>query len=280
MNFVWSGHWSETIRSALYQDIGRGDITTNSIVSAGQKAEAVLVAREDLVVCGLPVMAEVFSLLDRRIRMFPETPDGGGVRAGNLICTLSGPARGILTGERVALNFFQNLSGVATMTRRFVEQIAGTNAQIVDTRKTTPGLRLLQKYAVRIGGGRNHRMGLDDGVLIKENHIAMAGGVTEAIKRVEESVSHLHRIQVECETLDQVREALDAGAQAILLDNMTLDLLRRAVAVAGGKALLEASGNVTLETVRAVAETGVDLISVGAITHSAGSMDVSLLVKI
>ncbi|MBF0462171.1 MAG: carboxylating nicotinate-nucleotide diphosphorylase [Magnetococcales bacterium] len=280
MNFVWSGHWAETIKNALYQDIGRGDITTNAIVAAGQKAEAVLVAREDMVVCGLPVMAEVFSVLDRRIRMLPETPDGGGVRAGNIICTLSGPARGILTGERVALNFFQNLSGVATLTRRFVEQVAGTNAQIVDTRKTTPGLRQLQKYAVRIGGGRNHRMGLDDGVLIKENHIALAGGITEAIKRVEETVSHLHRIEVECETLDQVREALDAGAQAILLDNMSLDMLRRAVAIAGGKALLEASGNMTLETVRAVAETGVDLISVGAITHSAGSKDVSLLVKI
>ncbi|MBF0400732.1 MAG: carboxylating nicotinate-nucleotide diphosphorylase [Magnetococcales bacterium] len=279
MNFVWSGPWSETIKSALYQDIGRGDITTNSIVQAGQKAEAVLVAREDLVVCGLPVVAEVFSLLDSRIRMLPETPDGGGVRAGNVICTISGPARGILTGERVALNFFQNLSAVATLTRRYVEQIAGTNAQIVDTRKTTPGLRQLQKYAVRIGGGRNHRMGLDDGVLIKENHIALAGSVTEAIKRVEESVSHLHRIQIECETLDQVREALNAGAQAILLDNMDLDTMRRAVDIAGGKALLEASGTVNLDNVRAVAETGVDLISVGAITHSAGSKDVSLLVK-
>ncbi|MBF0584912.1 MAG: carboxylating nicotinate-nucleotide diphosphorylase, partial [Magnetococcales bacterium] len=236
MNFVWSGPWSETIKSALYQDIGRGDITTNSIVQAGQKAEAVLVAREDLVVCGLPVVAEVFSLLDSRIRMLPETPDGGGVRAGNVICTISGPARGILTGERVALNFFQNLSAVATLTRRYVEQIAGTNAQIVDTRKTTPGLRQLQKYAVRIGGGRNHRMGLDDGVLIKENHIALAGSVTEAIKRVEESVSHLHRIQIECETLDQVREALNAGAQAILLDNMDLETMRRAVSIAGGKA--------------------------------------------
>ncbi|MEO5341628.1 MAG: carboxylating nicotinate-nucleotide diphosphorylase [Magnetococcus sp. MYC-9] len=279
MNFVWSGPWSETIKTALYQDIGRGDMTTNAIVPAGQKAEAVLVAREDLVVCGLPVVAEVFSLLDNRVRMLPESRDGGGVRAGNVICTLSGPARALLTGERVALNFFQNLSAVATLTRRFVEQVAGTNAQIVDTRKTTPGLGQLQKYAVRIGGGRNHRMGLDDGVLIKENHIALAGGVTEAIKRVEESVCHLHRIQVECESLEQVREALNAGAQAILLDNMDMETLRRAVDIAGGKALLEASGSMTLETVREVAETGVDLISVGAITHSAGSKDVSLLVK-
>lgn len=273
-------HWTDIIKSALYQDIGRGDITTNAIVVAGQKAEAVLVAREDLVVCGLSVMAEVFKLLDSRIRMIPETPDGGGVCAGNIICTIEGPARGILTGERVALNFFQNLSAVATLTRRFVEQVEGTNARIVDTRKTTPGLRQLQKYAVRIGGAHNHRMGLDDGVLIKENHIALAGGVTEAIKLVESAVSHLHRIEVECVSLDQVREALAAGAQAILLDNMDLEMLHRAVAIAGGKALLEASGNISLENVRTVAETGVDLISVGALTHSAGSKDVSLLVSL
>lgn len=271
--------WTDIVKSALYQDIGRGDITTNAIVSAGQKAEAVLVAREDLVVCGLPVLSEVFGLLDGRVRMLPETPDGGGVRAGNIICTISGPARAILTGERVALNFFQNLSAVATLTRRFVEQIKGTNTRIVDTRKTTPGLRQLQKYAVRIGGGRNHRMGLDDGVLIKENHIALAGGVTEAIQQVGEAVSHLHRIEIECINLDQVREALAAGAQAILLDNMDLETIHRAVAIAGGKALLEASGNITLDNVHEVAKTGVDLISVGALTHSAGSKDVSLLVN-
>ena len=272
--------WTDIIKNALYQDIGRGDITTNAIVPAGQKAEAVLVAREDLVVCGLPVVSEVFGLLDNRIRMLPEKPDGGGVCAGNIICTISGPARGIMTGERVALNFFQNLSAVATLTRCFVERVKGTNARIVDTRKTTPGLRQLQKYAVRIGGGHNHRMGLDDGVLIKENHIALAGGLTEAIKLVEDSVSHLHRIEVECITLDQVREALNAGAQAILLDNMDLDTMRRAVAIAGGKVLLEASGNITLDNVREVAETGVDLISIGALTHSAGNKDVTLLVTV
>ena len=270
--------WTDVIKNALFQDIGRGDITTNAIVPAGQIAEAVLVAREDLVVCGLPVIAEAFGLLDSRIRMLPEKPDGGGVCAGNIICTISGPARGILTGERVALNFFQNLSAVATLTRRFVEQIKGTHARIVDTRKTTPGLRQLQKYAVRIGGGHNHRMGLDDGVLIKENHIALTGSVTEAIKQVEAAVSHLHRIEVECCDLDQVREALDAGAQAILLDNMDLETLKRSVGIVGGKALLEASGNINLDNVREVAETGVDLISVGALTHSAGSKDVSLLI--
>ena len=270
--------WTDVIKNALFQDIGRGDITTNAIVPAGQIAEAVLVAREDLVVCGLPVIAEAFGLLDSRIRMLPEKPDGGGVCAGNIICTISGPARGILTGERVALNFFQNLSAVATLTRRFVEQIKGTHARIVDTRKTTPGLRQLQKYAVRIGGGHNHRMGLDDGVLIKENHIALTGSVTEAIKQVEAAVSHLHRIEVECCDLDQVREALDAGAQAMFLDNMDLETLKRSVGIVGGKALLEASGNINLDNVREVAETGVDLISVGALTHSAGSKDVSLLI--
>ncbi len=270
--------WSDIVNNALSQDVGRGDLTTNIVVAAGQKAEATLIAREDLVVCGLPVVSEVFRILDGRIRMLPETPDGGGVHAGNTICTVSGPARGILTGERVALNFFQNLSAVATLTRQYVERIEGTDARIVDTRKTTPGLRQLQKYAVRIGGGHNHRMGLDDGILVKENHIALAGGITEAVKRLEAATCHLHRIEVECETLEEVREALDAGAQAILLDNMDLATLKRAVAIAGGKALLEASGTINLENVRAIAETGVDLISIGSLTHSAGSKDVSLLI--
>lgn len=270
--------WLDIVAIALSQDIGRGDITTNALVSPGQKAEAELVAKEDMVVCGLPVVAEVFRAVDSRIRMLPERPDGEGVLAGNRICTVHGPARGILAGERVALNFFQNLSAVATLTRRFVEQIEGTRARICDTRKTTPGLRLLQKYAVRIGGGYNHRFGLDDGVLIKENHIALAGGIALAIKKAADAVSHLHGIEIEVETLDQLQEALDAGARIILLDNMSLSTMEKAVAIAGGKALLEASGNVTLANVRAVAETGVDLISVGAITHSAGSKDVSLLV--
>ncbi|MBF0449081.1 MAG: carboxylating nicotinate-nucleotide diphosphorylase [Magnetococcales bacterium] len=270
--------WADICKNALAQDLGRGDITTNTLVSASQKAEAEVVAKEDFIVCGLPVMVEVFRLVDSRIRILPDKPDGKGVRAGNRICTISGPARGILTGERVALNFLQNLSAVSSLTRQYVEKIEGTPARIVDTRKTIPGLRQLQKYAVRVGGGYNHRMGLDDGVLIKENHIALAGGISEAVKLMESSASHLHRIEVEVENLEQVREALDAGAQAILLDNMDLVTLEKAVAIAGGKALLEASGNINLETVRGIAETGVDLISVGAITHSAGSRDVSLLI--
>lgn len=270
--------WADICKNALAQDLGRGDITTNTLVPASQQAEAEMVAREDFIVCGLPVIVEVFNQVDPRIRIFPDKPDGKGVRSGNRICTISGPARGILTGERVALNFFQNLSAVASLTKQFVEKIKGTNARIVDTRKTTPGLRQLQKYAVRVGGGYNHRMGLDDGVLIKDNHIALAGGITAAMKLMQESASHLHRIEIEVETLEQVREALDAGAQAILLDNMDLAMLEKAVAIAGGKALLEASGNVTLDTVASIAATGVDLISVGAITHSAGSRDVTLLI--
>ncbi|MBF0369292.1 MAG: carboxylating nicotinate-nucleotide diphosphorylase [Magnetococcales bacterium] len=272
--------WSDIIKNALAQDVGRGDITTNLLVSAGQKAEAELIAREDMVVCGLPVMSEVFQILDNRIRMLPEQPDGAGVLAGNTICTLRGPARGMLTGERVALNFFQNLSAVATLTRRFVEKVEGTGARIVDTRKTTPGLRLLQKYAVRIGGGLNHRMGLDDGILVKENHIALAGGITEAVRQLSEGLSHLHRIEVECENLDQVKESLEAGAHVLMLDNMDLKTMQKAVDIAGGKVLLEASGNINLDNVREVAETGVDLISVGGLTHSAGSKDVTLLIRV
>ncbi|ABK43984.1 nicotinate-nucleotide pyrophosphorylase (carboxylating) [Magnetococcus marinus MC-1] len=271
--------WSDIVRSALAEDIGRGDITTNTLIPAGKEAEAVLIAREELVVCGLPVVSEVFKQVDSRIGILPEASDGAGVMAGNTIFTLRGPARGILTGERVALNFFQNLSAVASLTSQFVEKVAGTGCRIVDTRKTVPGMRLLQKYAVRVGGGHNHRMGLDDGVLIKENHIAMAGSIREAVAAMHSSLTHLHRIEVECETLDQVVEALEAGAHILLLDNMTLEQMREAVKINAGRTMLEASGNVTLETVRDIAETGVDMISSGALTHSAGNKDVSLLVR-
>ncbi|MBF0589960.1 MAG: carboxylating nicotinate-nucleotide diphosphorylase [Magnetococcales bacterium] len=271
--------WSEIIRIALMEDIGRGDVTTNGVVPLGEETEAKIIAKEAMVVCGLPVMVEVFRQVDSRVRMMPVVADGDGVMPGNTIAQLRGPARAILTGERVALNFLQNLSGVASITRQFVEKIAGTDAQIVDTRKTTPGLRGLQKYAVRIGGGSNHREGLDDGVLIKENHIMIAGGVTEAVKRMRQVASHLLRIEVECETLDQVQEAMKAGAHVLLLDNMELETLQKAVDMAKGRCLLEASGNISLENVRQVAETGVDLISVGKITHSSGSKDLSLLFK-
>ncbi|GAB0058604.1 putative nicotinate-nucleotide pyrophosphorylase [carboxylating] [Candidatus Magnetaquicoccaceae bacterium FCR-1] len=267
------------VTRALEMDIGRGDLTSEVLVDDRQTGRAVLWARQELVACGLPVMAEVFSQVDGRIRLEPACVEGAVVGAGEAICRVEGPARGILTGERVALNFFQNLSAIATVTRRYVERVAGTKARVVDTRKTTPGLGSMQKYAVRTGGGHNHRLGLDDGILVKENHLALAGGITAAVARLRARVGHLHRIEVECETLAQVEEALAVGVEVILLDNMDLAGLRRAVALVAGRAILEASGNVTLETIRGVAETGVDLISVGALTHSAGSVDVSLRVE-
>jgi nicotinate-nucleotide pyrophosphorylase (carboxylating) len=269
--------WSDLVRSALAEDVGRGDLTVNALIPTKMEAEARLVAKEDLVVCGMPVMNEVFRTVDARLRIYPEMSDGSGARAGNTLCIIRGPARGILTGERVALNFFQNLCGVATLTRQYVEAVTGLDVKIVDTRKTIPGMRMLQKYAVRVGGGYNHRLGLDDGVLVKENHIALSeAGLTGAIRLLREHLNHLHRIEVECESFAQVQEALDAGAHVLLLDNMDLETLRRSVDLAKGKALLEASGGITLENVRQVAETGVDMISVGALTHSSGAKDVSL----
>ncbi|MBF0186676.1 MAG: carboxylating nicotinate-nucleotide diphosphorylase [Magnetococcales bacterium] len=270
--------WSRIIDLGLEEDIGRGDVTSNALIPAGIEAEATFVAKQDLIVCGLPVVAEVFRRIDSRVRLLPEVSDGSGALPGNSICDIRGPARAVMAGERLALNLMQNLSGVATLTRRFVDQVQGTGVRIADTRKTTPGMRWLQKYAVRVGGGVNHRMGLDDGFLIKENHITLAGGVKQAVRRAHAATSHLHRIEVECETLTNVRDALDAGAHVLLLDNMDLEAMREAVALVDGKALLEASGNVTLDTVRAIAETGINMISVGAITHSAGSCDISLLV--
>ncbi|MBF0615084.1 MAG: carboxylating nicotinate-nucleotide diphosphorylase [Magnetococcales bacterium] len=272
--------WSEIVALALAQDIGRGDLTTDTLVAPGHQAEATLWAKQELVACGLPVMGAVFARVDPAIALEPLVQEGERVAAGSAICRITGPARGILTGERVALNFFQNLSAVATVTRRYVERLEGCRARVVDTRKTTPGLGALQKYAVRIGGGRNHRLGLDDGILVKENHLALAGGIRAAVERLRAGAGHLHRIEVECETLTQVAEAVAMGVEVILLDNMDLAGLRQAVELVAGRALLEASGNVTLETVRAVAETGVDLISVGALTHSAGSVDVSLRIVV
>ncbi|MBF0191774.1 MAG: carboxylating nicotinate-nucleotide diphosphorylase [Magnetococcales bacterium] len=272
--------WAEIVAGALALDVGRGDLTTDTLVEESRQAQATLWARQDLVCCGVPVMVAVFEQVDPAIRLEALHGEGERVEAGAAICRLEGPARGILTGERVALNFFQNLSAVATVTRRYVEKVAGTGVRVVDTRKTTPGLGPMQKYAVRVGGGHNHRLGLDDGILVKENHIAVSGGITAAVQRLRSHAGHLHRIEVECETLEQVEESLAAGVEVLLLDNMTPDRLRQAVRLVARRAMLEASGNVTLETIRAVAETGVDLISVGALTHSAGSVDVSLRITL
>jgi nicotinate-nucleotide pyrophosphorylase (carboxylating) len=265
------------IRAALQEDLGRaGDITSEFTIAAEQKAQARLVARGAGHIAGLIAAEIVFRLIDPSLAFEVATPDGSAVDAGALLATVRGSARAILTGERVALNFAGHLSGVATATAALVDAVKGTTARIVCTRKTLPNLRVLQKYAVRCGGGFNHRFGLDDAVLIKDNHIAAAGGIAPAFTRVREGLGHMVKIEIEVDTLTQLEEALSLGADTILLDNMTPDELRRAVNLAKGRALLEASGNVTLQTVRGIAETGVDYISSGAITHSAANLDIGL----
>jgi nicotinate-nucleotide pyrophosphorylase (carboxylating) len=260
--------------AALAEDVGEGDVTTEATVDEDAIGTAELLLREPGVVCGLGVAEAVFRALDPDLRFEPLVDEGTSVPGGTAVARVTGPERAILTGERTALNFLARLSGIATLTRRYVDAVAGTGAAILDTRKTTPGLRALEKHAVVTGGGRNHRFGLDDGVLVKDNHLRAAGSVATAVERLR-SATPLP-VEVECDTLEQVSEALAAGADAILLDNMSLDELRAAVALARGRARLEASGGVTFENVRAIAETGVDEISVGALTHSARSLDVSL----
>jgi nicotinate-nucleotide pyrophosphorylase (carboxylating) len=265
------------IRHALEEDLGRaGDLTTDLIVPPGQTARATLVARKPGTIAGLVAAQCTFKLVDPRLNFVPEASDGASVDAGAKLAVIEGPARGLLTAERVALNFLGHLAGVATATRALVDAVAGTHARIVCTRKTTPGLRALEKYAVRCGGGFNHRFGLDDAILIKDNHIAAAGGIAPAIERARAGSAHMLKIEIEVDTLEQLETALALGVATILLDNMAPQELMRAVAIAKSRAVLEASGNVTLATVRAIAETGVDYISSGAITHSAPSLDVAL----
>jgi nicotinate-nucleotide pyrophosphorylase (carboxylating) len=261
------------VYAALAEDVGEGDITTEATVDAEAAGVASVSLREPGVVCGLRPAEIVFRALDEEIAFESLVEEGTSVEPGP-VARVSGSLRAILTGERTALNFLARLSGIATLTRRYADAVEGTGVAILDTRKTTPVLRALEKYAVLTGGGRNHRFGLDDGVLVKDNHLRAAGSVTAAVERLRATTDL--PVEVECDTLAQVGEALAAGADAILLDNMSLDELRAAVARAGGRARLEASGGVTLETVRAIAETGVDEISVGALTHSARSLDVSL----
>jgi nicotinate-nucleotide pyrophosphorylase (carboxylating) len=257
----------------LAEDIGDGDLTSVAVIDEDATCTARLLLKEAGVICGLGVAAEVFERLGATLD--PLAADGETVEPGP-VARIDGPARGILAGERLALNLLGRLSGVATLTRRYVDAVAGTGAVILDTRKTTPGLRNLEKYAVACGGGQNHRLGLFDGILIKDNHLRVAGSLAGAVGRAKETGAP---VEVECDTLDQVREALAAGADSILLDNMSLPELREAVELSRGQARLEASGGVTLETVRAIAETGVDFISVGALTHSARALDVSLEVE-
>jgi len=266
----------EILRLALSEDIGGGDVTTLSTVPEGNVSRGRFIAKEPLVVCGLPAAARVFALVDERVRVTPVFAEGGEAKKGDVIASVEGPSRGILTGERTALNFLQRLSGVATGTREAVKRVEGTQAVIVDTRKTTPGMRNLEKYAVRVGGGVNHRIGLYDGVLIKDNHIRAAGGITEAVEGARRSAHHLLKIEVEVEDFTQLREALDCRADVIMLDNMSLADMANAVRIVNGRALTEASGNMGERDLREVAQTGVDLISIGALTHSARAMDISL----
>ncbi|MBD9581928.1 carboxylating nicotinate-nucleotide diphosphorylase [Delftia sp. DLF01] len=265
------------VRSALLEDLGRaGDLTTDAIVPANAQAELRLVARQEGVLAGLDMARLAFRALDAQSRFEPVLRDGSELAPGQEIARIHGSARAILTAERVALNYLCHLSGVATATASIARAIADTGARVTCTRKTMPGLRALQKYAVRVGGGSNHRFGLDDAVLIKDNHIALAGGVAEALARARAGVGHMVQIQLEVDTLEQLEVALSLGVEVVLLDNMDLDTLRTAVSMARGRAVTEASGRITPETARAVAETGVDQIAVGWITHSARVLDIGL----
>lgn len=264
------------LRHALAEDIGHGDITTQSCVPAGRQITGRVIAKEIGIICGLDVFCRVFALLDDTVTVTPQVADGDCITAGTIIAELAGDARAILQGERTALNLLGHLSGIATKTAEFVTQTAGTNAKICDTRKTTPGLRKLEKYAVTVGGGRNHRFGLYDGVLIKDNHITAAGGIANAVRAARENIPHTIKIEVETETLAQVEEALSAGADSIMLDNMDTDTMTNAVRLIKNRAVTEASGNMDSRSVTKVAQTGVDFISIGALTHSVKALDLSL----
>jgi nicotinate-nucleotide pyrophosphorylase (carboxylating) len=264
------------VRLALEEDLGRGDITTAATISPGNKLKATISAREHIIVAGLPIVEVIFELMGAGVEIETRAREGKGAGADSALVSIRGDAVALLAAERVLLNFLQRMSGVATLTRRFVEATEGTRAEITDTRKTIPGWRLLDKYAVRMGGGRNHRFGLDDGILIKDNHIVACGGIAAAVALARRRVSHLVKVEVECDTLEQVDEALAAHVDAILLDNMSTNEMCAAVKRISGRALVEASGGMTLERVPDVAATGVQLISVGAITHSARAVDLGL----
>src|SRR5579885_865421 len=280
MDLVQQPGIPELVERALAEDIGLGDVTTAATVRPDARGRARISVKDDeIVFCGGPLIAPIMERCGAQARIVKLAAEGATLRRGEVAVELEGRLAGLLIGERTALNFLQLMSGIATITRQFVRAVAGTRARIVDTRKTHPGLRVVEKYAVRVGGGFNHRFGLDSGVLIKENHIAAAGSVRLAIERARKLAPHTLRVEVECETLAQVEEALAAGADAILLDNMPLAAIRQARALAPAPVLLEVSGGVTLESVRAIAEAGIDLISVGALTHSAPAVDLSMRIE-
>ncbi|HYP49407.1 MAG TPA: carboxylating nicotinate-nucleotide diphosphorylase [Pyrinomonadaceae bacterium] len=283
MSWLDNGEVFANIGEFLTEDLGRGDITTRSIVQRNVRGAGRFLAKEPMVICGLEVVEAVFMHLD------PEQPEmesfvaeGDEVEAGKSFARMTGFADVLLAAERTALNLIQRMCGIATLTRQYVKMVEGTNAKIVDTRKTTPGLRMIEKYAVSVGGGRNHRLGLDDGVLIKDNHIALAGSVREAVRRAKESVGHLHKVEVEISNWAQLREAIEAGADIVLLDNQTPDEAAKLVEMSrelNPAVLIEASGGISLENVRQFAETGVDLISIGKLTHSARAVDISFKIQ-
>jgi len=266
----------DILERAFREDMPMGDITTDYTVPEDSVSKACLIAKQDGVIAGLGICMEAFRMLDPDVKLTPLVKEGDYVKKGEKLLFVEGKSRAMLKAERTALNLLQRLSGIASETRKYVEKVAGYKAKVVDTRKTTPGLRILEKYAVRVGGGTNHRFSLSDGVLIKDNHIKAAGGIKQAIEAVRKAIPHTVKIEVETETLEQVKEALDNGADIIMLDNMPPEIMEQAVKMTEGRAVTEASGNVTLDNIQKVAASGVDIISVGAITHSVKAMDISM----
>ncbi len=271
--------YKKIIDSALSEDLGPADVTSEATIRSDAVSTAAMLAKQDLVLAGLDVSKYVFFHLDPNIQFTPFAKDGDGIRAGTELARISGSTRALLAGERTALNILQHLCGIATLTSKYVEKLNGLKTRVLDTRKTLPGLRQLEKYAVRMGGGTNHRFGLFDGVLIKDNHIKASEGIIKAVERARKSAHHLLCVEVETKTLDEVLEALAVGADVIMLDNMPIDMMREAVKLVDGRVPLEASGNVTLDTIRHIAETGVDFVSVGSLTHSAPAADINMKIK-
>jgi len=276
--FTEGDYWIETIKQALREDLGDGDVTTECTIPPDKIIEGRLIAKEEGVIAGLIVFEKTFQLLDQTVECRFNVKDGEWVKSGAVIAVIKGSARAVLSGERVALNFLQRMSGIATLTRRMVDAVKGTKAKILDTRKTAPGLRYFDKWAVRLGGGANHRIGLYDMVLIKDNHIAACGSIAEAVNQVRKCDKRKRPIEVEVKNMQELKEALDLGVDRIMLDNMSPEQMRRAAEICNGKIPLEASGNITLKNVAEVAKTGVDFISVGSLTHSVKALDISLLV--
>lgn len=267
------------ILAGLKEDMPFGDITTDNLIDEASQSEAVLIAKDTGVIAGIDIAKRVFEILDKNVVFEKKIVDGERVKSGDIIAEIKGNTRALLKGERTALNLLQHLSGIATKTMNLCDKIKGTKSKVVDTRKTTLGLRALEKYAVRVGGGNNHRFSLSDGVMIKDNHIKAAGGIKEAVKKIREKIPHTIKIEVETETLEQVKEALEAGADIIMLDNMGGDKIKKAVKIVSGKAVIEASGNVDSDSISAIAEAGVDIVSVGSLTHSVSAFDISMKFK-